>query len=151
MAGWVAVGQVVTVRVEAYPDRTFEGEISRINPSVEPQSRTFELEALLKNQDGKLKPGFFARASVASSHVDEALLIPQEALRYLYGVYKVFTVEKGKLRETEVKLGARDGDEVEVVDGLAEGAQVAVPVAGEELRDGAPVQAQGQAAGKAAQ
>jgi RND family efflux transporter MFP subunit len=151
MAGWVAVGQAVTVRVEAYPDRTFEGEISRINPSVEPQSRTFELEALLKNQDGKLKPGFFARASVASSHVDEALLIPQEALRYLYGVYKVFTVEQGKLRETEVKLGARDGGEVEVVDGLAEGAQVAVPVAGEELRDGAPVQAQDQAAGKAAQ
>jgi membrane fusion protein (multidrug efflux system) len=141
------VGQVVKVRVDLSTRR----QISRINPSVEPQSRTFELEALLQNRDGKLKPGFFARASVASSHVDEALLIPQEALRYLYGVYKVFTVEKGKLRETEVKLGARDGDEVEVVDGLEEGAQVAVPVAGEELRDGAPVQAQDQAAGKAAQ
>jgi membrane fusion protein (multidrug efflux system) len=151
MAGWVAVGQVVKVQVEAYSERVFEGTVSRINPSVEPQSRTFELEALLQNLDGKLKPGFFARASVASSHVDEALLIPQEALRYLYGVYKVFTVEKGKLRETEVKLGARDGDEVEVVDGLEEGAQVAVPVAGEELRDGAPVQTQDQAAGKAAQ
>ncbi len=139
MAGWVALGQPVTVQVEAFPERSFRGEISRINPSVETQSRTFEVEALLQNQDGTLKPGFFARASIASSHRDDTLLVPREALRYLYGVYKVYAVERGALKETEVKLGAREGDEVEVVDGVKPGAQVAVPLPGEELRDGAPV------------
>ncbi|MGE5126317.1 MAG: efflux RND transporter periplasmic adaptor subunit [Betaproteobacteria bacterium] len=150
MAGWVAVGQRVTVRVEAYPDRTFLGKISRINPSVEPQTRAFELEALLDNQDGALKPGFFARATIASSHLDRALLVPREALRYLYGVYKVYAVDRGTLRETEVKLGARDGQEVEVVEGLKEGDRVAVPVPGEEPRDGAPLAAPGDAPEKAA-
>jgi len=141
MAGWVAMGQPVTVQVEAYPERTFAGEIWRINPSVDPQSRAFEVEALLKNQDGALKPGFFARASIASSHKDETLVVPKDALRYLYGVYKVYAVEKGALKETEVKLGSREGNEVEVVDGVKQGESVAVPLAGEELRDGAPVAA----------
>jgi multidrug efflux pump subunit AcrA (membrane-fusion protein) len=140
MAGWVAVGQPVAVQVEAYPDRRFQGRISRINPSVEPQTRTFEIEALIENRDGTLKPGFFARATIASSHVDEALLVPQEALRYLYGVYKVYTVDQGRLKETEVKLGARDGDLVEIAEGVRAGARVAVPLPGQEPRDGAPVQ-----------
>jgi RND family efflux transporter MFP subunit len=129
----------VKVQVEAYPDRTFVGRLSRINPSVDPQTRSFEVEALLDNKDGLLKPGFFARASIASNQVDKALLVPQDALRYLYGVYKVFTVEQSALKETEVKLGARNGQEVEVVSGLRDGARVAVPVEGQELRDGATV------------
>ena len=142
MVGWVAVGQAVEVRVEAYPDQAFSGTISRMNPSVEPDTRSLEVEALLENAKGLLKPGFFARASITSSHVDSALLVPKEALRYLYGVYKVYSVEKNTLHEIEVKLGRRDGEEAEIVEGLKEGDRVALPVAGEDLRDGAPVAAQ---------
>ncbi len=65
MAGWVAVGQAVDVRVEAYPGRAFAGKISRMNPSVESETRSLEVEALLANEQGLLKPGFFARASIA--------------------------------------------------------------------------------------
>ena len=141
MAGWVAVGQPVRVQVEAYPGRTFQGAVWRMNPSVDPQTRSFDVEALLDNGEGLLKPGFFARASIASSHVDEALVVPQDALRYLYGVYKVYTVDRSALRETEVKLGAREGAEVEIVSGVKKGERVAVPAEGEDLRDGAPVSA----------
>jgi len=141
MAGWIAVGLPVKVQVEAYPGRVFMGRLSRINPSVDPQTRSFEVEALLDNREGLLKPGFFTRASIASNHVDKALLVPQGALRYLYGVYKVYRVEQRALRETEVKLGARNGEEVEVVAGLEDGARVAVPVEGYDLRDGATVEA----------
>jgi len=141
MAGWVAVGQPVKVQVEAYPERAFQGAVSRMNPSVDPQTRSFDVEALLENRDGVLKPGFFARASIVSSRVDQALVVPQDALRYLYGVYKVYTVEQSALHETEVKLGAREGADVEIVSGLKEGTSVAVPLEGEELRDGALVEA----------
>ena len=127
--------------MEAYPERAFEGTVSRMNPSVDPQTRSFDVEALLENRDGVLKPGFFARASIVSSRVDQALVVPQDALRYLYGVYKVFTVEQSALHETEVKLGAREGADVEIVSGLKEGTHVAVPLEGEELRDGAAVEA----------
>ena len=136
MAGWVAVGQAVDVRVEAYPDRSFAGTISRMSPSVEPDTRSLEVEALLANEKGLLKPGFFARASIASSHVDTALLVPKQALHYLYGVYKVYAVAENTLHETEVKLGSREGEETEIVDGLKDGDRVAVPIAGEALRDG---------------
>jgi membrane fusion protein (multidrug efflux system) len=139
MAGWLAVGQPVRVQVEAYPGREFLGTISRIDPSVEPQTRSFDVEALLDNKEGLLKPGFFARAAIASSHRDRVLLVPKDALRYLYGVYKVYAVEANRLREKEVKLGARDADLVEIVEGLGEGDVVAVPVEGQELKDGAAV------------
>src|SRR5262249_54811437 len=70
MAAWVAVGQPVKVQVEAYPERAFQGAVWRMNPSVDPQTRSFDVEALLENREGLLKPGFFARASIASSRVD---------------------------------------------------------------------------------
>jgi len=141
MAGWIAVGQPVTVAVEAYPDRSFEGTISRINPSVDPQTRSFEVEALLENHAGILKPGFFVKSRIASRQVATMLLVPSQAVRYTYGVYKVFTVQGGSLKEREVKLGDRAEDAVEIVEGLTERERVAVPEAGEEPRDGAAVEA----------
>jgi len=57
-AGWVKDGATVDLHVEAFPGETFQGKISRINPSVAQDSRTFEAEALLANLDGRLKPGF---------------------------------------------------------------------------------------------
>jgi RND family efflux transporter MFP subunit len=141
MAGWIAVGQPVTVAVEAYPDRSFEGRISRISPSVDPQTRSFDVEALLQNHDGILKPGFFVKSRIASRQVATMLLVPFQAVRYTYGVYKIFTVQGGSLKEREVKLGDRAEDAVEIVEGLSERERVAVPEAGQEPRDGAPVEA----------
>jgi len=142
MAGWIAVGQPVTVAVEAYPDRSFEGSIARISPSVDPQTRSFDVEALLGNHDGILKPGFFVKSRIASRQVATMLLVPSDAVRYTYGVYKVFTVESGSLKEREVKLGDRAENAVEIVEGLTDHQQVAVPAPGQEPRDGAPVEAQ---------
>jgi len=141
MAGWIAVGQPVTVAVEAYPDRSFEGSISRISPSVDPQTRSFDVEALLQNHDGILKPGFFVKSRIASRQVVTLLLVPFQAVRYAYGVYKIFTVQGGSLQEREVKLGDRAEDAVEIVEGLTDRERVAVLETGQEARDGAPVEA----------
>lgn len=140
-AATIHVGQPVTVTVEAYPGQSFEGKVSRINPTVDPQTRAFEVEALLDNRDRLLKPGFFAKATVASDSVERALFVPAEAVLYVYGVYKVYAVEGKTLRETEVKIGDRDGDQIEVAEGLADGESVAVPVRGQQLQDGAAVEA----------
>jgi multidrug efflux pump subunit AcrA (membrane-fusion protein) len=140
-AAAVHVGQQVSVSVEAYPDRHFEGDVSRINPSVDPETRAFEVEVLLENPEDELKPGFFAKATIASDRVEKAIFVPADALLYVYGVYKVFAVEDHKLRETEVKVGEREGDRVEVAEGLTAGESVAIPVRGQELRDGALVEA----------
>lgn len=141
MAAWVRAGQVVTVSVEAYAGRTFAGTISRVNPSVDQQTRSFEVEALIENHDGALKPGFFVKASIPSDNVANAIFIPQEALVYVYGVYKVFVVEGDMLKEREVKIGGRAGDEVEILEGINEGERIALPAGGQELKDGATVEA----------
>ena len=140
MAAWVHEGQEVTVTVEAYADRTFKGKVTRINPAVDQQTRSFEVEALIENRDNALKPGFFVKATIPSSNVSDALFVPQEALLYVYGVYKVFVIEGSTLKEKEVKLGERAGDEIEITDGLREGERVALPVKGQELKDGATVE-----------
>ena len=142
MSAWVPVGQPANVSVEAYPDRMFTGKIWRINPSVDPQTRTFDAEALIENHQGLLKPGFFAKATIPSTRVDRIVVVPQKALSYAYGIYKVYALTKSnKLKEREVKLGDRIGQDVEVIDGLTEGDRLALPAEGQELtlKDGATV------------
>lgn len=140
MAGWVRVGQPVTITVEAYPDRTFTGRLWRISPAVDQQNRSFEAEALIENHDGLLKPGFFVKARIPSDRIERALVVPEEALLYAYGVYKVFTVEGDVTRETEVRLGDRSNGQVEIVEGLNEGGRVAIPVRGHELKEGVRIE-----------
>lgn len=139
MAGWVRVGQDLSLTVEAYPERTFNARTSRINPSVDQQTRTFDLEALTPNPDGTLKPGFFVKASLPSNRTEQGLFVPSAALQYVYGIYKVFIVKGGSVREKDVKIGERSGTQVEIVEGLAAGELVAVPMPGEVLKDLAPV------------
>lgn len=140
LAAWVHEGQEVTVTVEAYAERSFKGKVTRINPSVDQQTRSFEVEALIENHDNTLKPGFFVKATIPSSNVANALFVPQDALLYVYGVYKVFVIDGNTLKEREVKLGEHAGDEVEITDGLREGERLALPVRGQDLKDGATVE-----------
>ena len=143
MAGWVRVGQPATIAVEAYPGRAFSGKLTRINPAVDPQTRSFEAEGLIANRDGILKPGFFVKASIPSDKVEDALFVPQSALRYTYGIYKVFVVDGATIREKDIKVGDRASDSVEVLEGLNKGERVALPL-GAELRDGAAVEIQAE-------
>jgi len=137
MAAWVKSGQEVSVTVEAYPGRSFSGKITRINPSVDQQTRAFEVEALIDNKENLLKPGFFVKATIPSNYVVDALFIPQDALLYVYGVYKVFVIDGNTVKEREVKLGERSGDEIEIVEGLKQGERIAISTkGGQELKEG---------------
>jgi len=140
MAAWVKTGQEVTVTVEAYPGRSFTGKISRINPSVDQQTRAFEVEAMIVNHEALLKPGFFVKASIPSSFVVDSLFVPEDALLYVYGVYKVFVIDGNTVKEKEVKIGERSGTEVEILEGLAQGDRIAVATKGQELKEGAVVE-----------
>jgi membrane fusion protein (multidrug efflux system) len=141
MAAWVKVGQPLTLSVEAYPDRTFQGKLVRINPSVETQTRTFEAEALVANPDGVLKPGFFVRGTIPSDQIDRVLSLPESALNYAYGGYTVLLISDGKLLQKEVTIGDHIGkDTVEILSGLTQNQQVAVPPkGGKPLREGVAV------------
>lgn len=141
MAGWVTVGRPVTISVEAYPDRKFTGRIARMNPTVDPETRSFVAVGHVDNNEGLLKPGFFLRASIPSNRVENLLTIPQRALNYTYGVYSVYVLKGNQAEQREVKIGDRLADDVEILAGLSEGDQVAIPVnPGQQLYNGAPVE-----------
>jgi multidrug efflux pump subunit AcrA (membrane-fusion protein) len=140
MTEWVHVGDGVSISVEAYPNKKFSGRVSRINPSVDQQSRTFEVEALLANSEGLLKPGFFIKAQLGSGKLDQAMLVPEDLLSYAFGVYKAFLIQGNVVKETEVKVGDRTTDGmIEIISGLKAGDTIAQAVKGQTLADGATI------------
>jgi HlyD family secretion protein len=140
MSPWVRIGRAVKLTLEAFPGREFTGRISRINPSVDEKTRTFEIEALVANRSGELKPGSFVKATIQSDRVDSILTIPYNAAAYLFGAYKVFVIQGQTVKEREVKLGDRIGERVEVIEGLQTDEKVAVAKAGQQLKDGMEVE-----------
>jgi len=152
-AGLIKDGTVVDLHVEAFPGETFEAHISRINPTVLQDSRTFEAEALLDNQTGRLKPGFFVQASMPSEKEDKAIFVPEPAVNYRYGVYKVFLVEGNRVVEKQVLPAGQSEDQqgqrFEVAEGLKPGDRVAIAVSG-DLHDGDTVEEQRQGPSPAA-
>jgi RND family efflux transporter MFP subunit len=101
--GEVKLGQTANITVEAYPGKTFQGKVSRINPTVDRANRTFQIEILVENESRALKVGSFAKASLFTHEDPKALTVPDEALVFFAGVTKVFIVRQGKAHAVEVK------------------------------------------------
>jgi multidrug efflux pump subunit AcrA (membrane-fusion protein) len=138
LAPWIKVGQAVQLRVDAYPDRMFEGAVSRISPAVNTETRSFPFEGHVPNHDVVLKPGTFARVHIETARVDQVMTLPFEALQYRYGVNRVFVVDGDRLSARELKVGDRIGDRIEVASGVKPGEAVALTDV-EKLVDGLKV------------
>jgi RND family efflux transporter MFP subunit len=142
-AGWVKDGASVDLHVEAFPADLFQGRITRINPSVSQDSRTFEAEAIIENREARLKAGFFVQASIASEKEEQTISVPEAAVNYRYGVYKVFLVDGNRVNERQIRPAGQSEDEhgrrFEVADGLKAGDRVAASASG-ELHDGDLIQ-----------
>lgn len=125
----VRTGQKVKAAVEAFPGVEFAGVVARVNPQIDAENRTFQIEVLMPNDDHRLRAGSFCRASV-ETRVDPAVTFaPQEAVITFAGVNKVFTVKDGKALEINVEPGeARSEDKsyVEIASGLQGGEDLVV-------------------------
>jgi RND family efflux transporter MFP subunit len=143
MAPWVKVGQPVTLRVDAFPDKSFTATVSRISPGVNTQTRTFAFEALAPNSDALLKPGTFARVRLETSLVEQVMTIPYAAMQYRYGVYRAFAIDGDRLEARELKTGDRVGDRMEILAGLSTTDRVAVTEV-DTLTDGMKIAVDGE-------
>ena len=100
-------GQTVDVRVQAYPDRTFTGQIAAIDPAIDVATRMVRLRARLPNPDGLLRPGMFAEVDTREEQVDDVLVVPQTAITFSpYGNSVYLIVENGEAAEGEPPAGA---------------------------------------------
>ena len=128
------MGQTVTVKVDAYKDQTFPGEISAINPKVDPSSRNVQIRATLKNPDHKLLPGMYATVDIATGAPQNYITLPQTAITYNpYGDTVYIVDNKGGgadgkphlvARQTFVTTGPTRGDQVAVLKGVHDGDMV---------------------------
>ena len=127
----VKLGQAVAVKVDAYKDRTFPGEISAVNPRVDASSRNVQVRATLQNADHKLLPGMYATVDIVTGAQQNYVTLPQTAITYNpYGdtVYIVDSKSDGAdvkphliARQTFVTTGPTRGDQVAVLKGVNDG------------------------------
>lgn len=145
--GRVALRQKITLTADAFPGRQFVGEISSIDPKVDPATRNVQVRATVRNSKRSLLPGMFASISLAWGQPQQFLTLPQTAISYNPYGNTVFVVEERKSKDGQTALVAQQkfvttgdtrGDQVAVLSGIKEGETVVT--AGQiKLRSGVPV------------
>jgi RND family efflux transporter MFP subunit len=108
----------VRLTADVYPDKTFEGTIFRVHPTIDAMSRTFRAEVRINNGSELLRPGMFARTYIDMGEV-EALVVPSNTVLLQEGTNEryVFVVENGIALRKPVTLGQRFDDRFEIAGG----------------------------------
>lgn len=121
-AASVRAGQTVQLTVDGATGQ-FSGQVTRLSPTISERTRVLQIEADIPN-NGVLRAGSFARASIVTDSTASSLAIPKEALVTFAGIEKVVVVEKGKTKEKPVATGRRTGPYIEVLSGVTAGEEV---------------------------
>ncbi len=137
---YLKVGDVATI---AAPDGELTGKVTVVSPAVDPASTTVEVWIRARNPNEKLKPGVTAKVSIQARTIPDAVLAPAAALLASdEGANEVMVVGTDSLaHETKVETGIRQGDRVQIIDGLKGGERV-VTVGGVGLADQSKVEVQ---------
>ncbi len=124
----VYMGMPVKVVAETFPDRTFEGKVSRIAPAINPSTRTFEVEVTVPNSDLTLRPGMYARTTFNMGEVNGITVQDMAVMRqtgtndkYVYVVN-----DEGIVDKHFVTVGRRMNDRIEIISGVEIGENVVI-------------------------
>lgn len=128
----------VAVTVDAYPEETLDLKIYSVHPVASDSTRTVKVELHVDNADGKYLPGMYAKGEVALNKRENVLVISRDCLIVALDKALVYKVVDGHAVTTEIKLGTRFNDVLEVVDGLTDG-DVVISMGQHRLTDGAAV------------
>lgn len=120
-------GLKIKATSEAYPDKTFEGEISNVESRIDPVTRSIRARALINNDDRLLKPGLLMQVTVLKNP-REAIVIPEESIisdgfkNYVFVINEADGKQSAERRD--VKLGGRTYGKAEILDGLKIGEKI---------------------------
>jgi len=140
----LAPGQPAVLKVDAYPNATFEGEVLRISPVVDATTGTFRATISFSDQTGRLRPGLFGRINVIHDQRQNVPLVAHDALVREDGETAVFVARRNPDTNTVeavrqiVETGYSSETEVEILSGLSEGETV-VTAGNNSIRDGAAI------------
>ncbi|MBI2823574.1 MAG: efflux RND transporter periplasmic adaptor subunit [Planctomycetia bacterium] len=139
---YVHSGLAVRLTVPSYPDRTFEGTVTWVNPAIDSASNTFQVEVAVANDDRQLRPGGFAKAAIVVRRADDRTVVPIESVVRFAGVTKVFVVRDDKAFAVPVTTGVEGTGWIEV-DGDVPPDAIVVVTGQSQLADGTPVVVRG--------
>jgi RND family efflux transporter MFP subunit len=127
--------------VAAYAERPFAGKVTAVNPSVDPASRSFIVEAKFTNPDLTLRPGMFATGQIFLPGGEQGVFVPKNAVvsDAATNSSQVFVIDQGKARLRVVQVLSADGNKVRVLTGVTGGEMVAVNKLG-DLYEGCTVE-----------
>ncbi len=117
----VKMGQKARVKVDAYPQETFEGAVSNISPVLDFSSRTAPVEVKIPNPAHLLKPGMFARVGLILSLHENAVVILRDVILEQNDKKYVFVAEDGKARQREIVTGLEETGMLQILSGLKKG------------------------------
>ncbi len=121
-------GMETTVKADVYPGHEFTGKIYRIYPTIDQETRTFDVEVSIDNSQNLLRPGMFCRITIDMEKVN-TLVLPAIAVLKMQGsnVRYLFVDDNGTAKRVDVELGKRFDDKVEVIsDKLAQGDKIII-------------------------
>jgi len=121
------VGQSATVSLDAFPGRRFEARVGYLYPTLDAATRSTRVRLELDNRDGLLRPGMYAQVELATGNAQAVTTVPDSAV-IDDGQRQVvlLALGDGRFRPQPVRLGARGGDYVEVLEGVKPGERVVV-------------------------
>ena len=138
------IGQKAKVYVDAYPGKTFHGNLVQISPLVQGKSRTLTVRIKVSDAGRKLLPGMFSRVEIIIADLHNAYIVPTNSLvksgknQYLLPVIPMETIESlkdgemaGTLHLESVKVGFMDNDYAEILSGVSSGDMVVTESQGE--------------------
>ena len=124
----VQVGQSASLSVESFPKEGFTGTVKGIAPVLDPRTRSVAVQIDVPDPQGKLKPGMFAQLAIQIGQRAGALIVPKEAILRVGSVDPsapvqsvVYSVVESRVHKQTVSLGATDGKNVEIIQGVQEG------------------------------
>lgn len=122
-------GQKININTNAYPNKTFDGQITFIDPVLDNATRTVTVRATLRNQKDLFKPGMFVTGKIESGLTDikTTLFVPSSAIMWTGErslVYVKVNEDEPIFEMREVMLGARNGENIEVIQGLDSGEEI---------------------------
>jgi membrane fusion protein, heavy metal efflux system len=141
----VQPGQPVEIVTQSYPGKIFKGRISSLDSTINPETRTLAVRALLDNPGGLLKPAMFATLRLTTgSRAQPVTVIPRSAVLEVEGATVVYVQNGDAFEPVQVTLGQNDGPWIEVKDGVFPGDKVvserAFQLRAQALKGGTPAE-----------
>jgi membrane fusion protein (multidrug efflux system) len=138
----VTTGRRATITVDAYPDRQFDGVVTRSSQAIDPNTRTMMVEIDVPNREHTLKGGMFSRVTLVVGEHPSSVTLPTQAVLGDSTGNWVFTVGENNLaHRVPVKIGIAQNNLTEITSGLS-GQERVIVVGQQFVKDGAPVNIQ---------